>query len=714
MKKHFIVFLFFYLFLAGCASKESTPVEKGNNEYKESSIIFQQDGLAYQRQDIGLGEKYAFYFLINDDENESEINFYSQEFLSEKEPNEILIISYETIIFASDVYSKDGKDFFSILFWDDKKNLVRKDFDFEGNEVLSVSPIAEFEDYYSIADMAVLSDSRFFVVTDKMIYHFDNEGNCEDSFSCPGEYFIRTVHDSSRIAVSYKKANGVFVQSLTLDGEFENDAKKVTGDGNLLTYNGSNELVYADGSGIYLAGAENQPVVSFQGRNIKPDLIRTIKSDGEKFFLWGNTSDGNSAKLTILERKESEEENLDDSNRYDRFGRKIVYLYCICSMERDNRLGVIIDSFNEKESDFQIVVLNDSPGSQAFGGEISKLVIDGNTPDLIFSLYDSNLYKFGEEGLLEDLVPYIEASNNISMSDIDKNVCNGYTFNGKLIGLPAHIEFNTLWTIDSSGNERNFGWSYKDFFDWYTKEGTPAGPFTSKEYVFKKLMPPILDECIDINGNADFCNDSFKDYLKGIKELNISTEALGKKESMELTNRWLKESNMSWLGTSITGYDNLYSIGKIHGAEAQIVGYPSSDGEPVVYYDMPSLSILSVSEVKEEAYDFLEYYLTFVESEKSQLTQDYGYVYTLVKNRNASIDYVMDFVSDAVEKEYMEKSIGMTKILLEKAMQKDFRSEDITEMVWEEASAYFDSNKDLEETCKVIEGRVQTYLNEKK
>ena len=74
----------------------------------------------------------------------------------------------------------------------------------------------------------------------------------------------------------------------------------------------------------------------------------------------------------------------------------------------------------------------------------------------------------------------------------------------------------------------------------------------------------------------------------------------------------------------------------------------------------------------------------------------------------------MDSVSDAVEKEYMEKSIGMTKILLEKAMQKDFRSEDITEMVWEEASAYFDSNKDLEETCKVIEGRVQTYLNEKK
>lgn len=62
MKKHFIVFLFFFLFLTGCAFSKSTPVEENKIEYKESSIIFQQDGLAYQRQDIGLGENMLFIF----------------------------------------------------------------------------------------------------------------------------------------------------------------------------------------------------------------------------------------------------------------------------------------------------------------------------------------------------------------------------------------------------------------------------------------------------------------------------------------------------------------------------------------------------------------------------------------------------------------------------------------------------------------------------
>ena len=398
--------------------------------------------------------------------------------------------------------------------------------------------------------------------------------------------------------------------------------------------------------------------------------------------------------------------------RYDEAGNRLVSLYCFTDFDAD-RLDIIVKQFNKNASGCRIVMIK-PVGNDAYGGELTKMIAEGEAPDLIYSTYSTRLFKLVEDELIEDLIPYIEASDALSTSDLDDNVVKAYTVGGKLIGLPSTIMFDALWTIDNFEDKYEAGWTYDDFFDWMRRADTPGGPLTSKEYVLNHLFPPMFSKCVSEDGKADFINDTFKNLLSEIAKLNMSTKPLDKKESWQFLTE--HENAECWLGTSVISYDNLYQISAGRGRELNFVGYPSFDKKLVAYYDdMTSLSIVSASGVKDDAYAFVQYYITYMEGVRDQNLLPQSYIFTYLKNREASIQAAFESVKDdPVATKIMKYSVETADNLIKNAVCKDYKTDEVLEIVREEAMAYLNGEKRLDDVCNVIERRVQLHLDEGK
>jgi len=706
------------LVLMGCATNSNIVSDK-MMQYKENSTIYSQEGVAYQRHDIGIANNYVFYYILSDtDDGQLLSEVYAQNIDSNDAPKKIWYSRDDEIICASDAFIENEKEFYALLIASEEGEITRVNFDNAGNEIERILTNGEIGDFKNIVDMAVINNMAY-AVSETALYVIDGYGKATELKKCPGNRYRKVIScGDDAICTTYEKGADSYAQVMYLDGASKEKNYKISGDGSLITYDNKLGIIYSDGKGLNVIESDaSRLLFSYEGRNIRPDQIKVIKTDGDNILLWGNSSDGASTKLITLsltddfespDKKEKEKEKL------DRFGRRVIYLYSFIQ-PLDDRLSDIIDSFNERANDCQIVVMSHSDNESMYGNDIAKMISDGTFPDVLFSYYTPTIYKFAEDGLLENLLPYIEKSSTVSVSDFDENVLDGYTVNSELIGLPAYIMFDSLWTVDWLEAKTEIGWSYEDFFAWYKAAANPAGPLNSKEHLFEKIFTPLLNECIDATGTAHFDNEKFIYLLTSIKDLGISTKALGKKESFDIINEWNNDDKKCWLGTSIISYDNLYGIGYSHGKEANIVGYPSYDGNLIVYYDMPALSISAISEVKDDAYSFVQYYLTYIASENSPNIMNQNYIYTYKKNRQNSINASLELVKDnSTETQIMEKSIEAAELLLENARQKDYRTDYIVEIVKEESMSYFSGEKDIDETCKIINSRVQIYLDEAK
>ena len=152
-------------------------------------------------------------------------------------------------------------------------------------------------------------------------------------------------------------------------------------------------------------------------------------------------------------------------------------------------------------------------------------------------------------------------------------------------------------------------------------------------------------------------------------------------------------------------------------------GLPGQDGDSHVYVRLDDpMAILNGSDCKEQAFDFILYYVSLAEPlVKGDTEGSYGKSGNTWAFFSVWEKYLRDeiyeskrpYVSlDGREMFYTEEQCEQLKRLINDAVPETRTQRDVYGILMEEMVGYLNGGKGLEETCKTLQNRVTLYLQE--
>lgn len=296
------------------------------------------------------------------------------------------------------------------------------------------------------------------------------------------------------------------------------------------------------------------------------------------------------------------------------------------------------------------------------------------------------------------------------------------TYEDKLYAIPLSVNVRSLltrrdyWQGDS--------WTVEDILSVLEESNEIEGLFVdiggADEYFYNMyfmigmdiMRSPFLKD-----GNSGFDCQEFRELLVTIK--NMTHNAYNNSRPDD---RMLPLTDGNYLGTEclITTMKGFCNIFEKMGENANLVGYPSDMGSSH-YLQEAGMLVVNQNAMGKEGVRELVNDLLGLESQKhvgyaisvrkdipeAQLIYDKSsnaYIWTA----SAGNGFLLPAKADGSSylEEYMQ--------LLLNAEPASFASDELFDMVMEEANGYFSSDKSLDEVVDIIQNRVQLYLDERK
>ena len=370
---------------------------------------------------------------------------------------------------------------------------------------------------------------------------------------------------------------------------------------------------------------------------------------------------------------------------------------------------------------FRVVLTDYSVWNEISADVMKNEIIAGRIPDIIIFGSDPYSEKYREkyirQGMFTDLGPYLENDENFSADDLLSGVLRLGETNGVLYELPTWVAFELFSTGDDSVPD---GWTLREFIDWGNSHDRSVmnSNYTDRKKLLWYMLTCSMDEFIDEeNAVCDFDCDLFRDALTFAKDCRMS-------------------SGGSALNYRIIDAVDLWRNNKsdeARGNKKRLVGFPSGDGNGVRLNGGQIFTISRKSDVKDAAWRFIS--MAVAENGRNSVG-NFGFTKTQIRSAVDCVrdnSYVKYFAYDGTERsvppeEYTPDTFDTTKgvvvrldesdadeiiNLLDGAGKSVSENSKLWSIISEEAEIYFAGAKDLDETVKVIQSRVSTYISER-
>lgn len=403
----------------------------------------------------------------------------------------------------------------------------------------------------------------------------------------------------------------------------------------------------------------------------------------------------------------------------------------IVSFSPDTVLKQSVAEFNRTSSQYRVSI--ETYGADAYGIDdnadafalLNANLSSKNGPDIL-DLSSLGFGPYADDNLLEDLRPYIDNDNLISIANYPDNLLKGYTINGKLLCIPTSFYFRPLWAIGPRTASVQ-DWTIPEIMaltERYPDAPLFDPPRQDGESILESLCAPYLLEHF-VNwekGESDFDSEEFRNMLVWVK-------AQAEKPVSEAETGLIADSRLS-------KFIDFFSTAWNYNEDAIIRGCPSADGEG--YFSAiacNALGIVSGSKHKEGAWEFLRHFLSgddyephfptrtdllealaeeavtpryCLDEKGNRLKDSEGKDWILPKGQIYINGEPFEFF--ALEQSQADAVMAaMAKI--------DFSPRTVTEntileIVGQEARDFFQGRKTPEQVSAVIQSRVQTLLQE--
>ncbi len=510
----------------------------------------------------------------------------------------------------------------------------------------------------------------------------------------------------------------------------------------LIPGGGDYDLYYTDKGylcGYDLGAQEALPLFKWTGCDVDSNSVQLLRVEGD-------------GVIRGLSRESGGEEG-DERLEYFSISKvpcsavpqKTVLSMAVMYLDYNTQSAVI--KFNRSHDDVRIELMDYSEynSEEDWSAGLTKLnteIMAGNMPDII-SLTEQIPYRqLAAKGLLEDLYPYIEADEGFDREDFFPNVLSALEVDGRLCAACSGFSVQTVAGAASVVGDKP-GWTYEDYYAALATmpegcEGFDLG--TSRQSMLKTALALDMGSFVDWGaGTCNFDSDEFIKILEFAKQFPDKSvyedHEFGAEDS---TSTRISQGKQMLTTASFTGVDYiLCDLDRMFGGSSTCIGYPTSKGVGNILTMGDSYAMSSSCRDKEAAWQFLRGFLTREHQEKgsnlptnkkafdSQLEKAMELKY----QKDAKGNYILDengerkplavgLFSDGVNVYEVYAVTPRQAQQLREVIASSTKMADsdrsITDIVTQQASAYFAGQKSAQDVARLIQSKVNIYINEQR
>lgn len=729
------------IFLTGCTAPgvsgrgtADTAAEVPFYTRDTSQTVLQRDYNPYMME---FTENGVFYFVMESEIAEPQepdeaeyINVYRFYFQAYGEDKAVPVCEIKDgYVRDFSGFVKDGREHLAILWIGGEAHITECD---ETGESCSDMVIdGPFEGIDKSPILLAMTNGEFAVCVEEIVYLLDADGGIVKTIALEGAGIELLAAADGSVYVTYgKKEDGgasYCMAELDFTGGSTGKLRDLPGDSESVFVLGRDSGEEASGEFCFVSCSQDyafafqmdeegeERLIDLNKQSILSAQIKGIFGNCEEIKLVSMDRSDTSQGVILTTLTKADEEALNameaasqaNEEMYTEDGRRIVrvavpenYIY---------QIELHATKYNQI-SDTSFVEI------ERFSGMLEDYLGKGNRPDVIVLNDHTQIASFVEKGILTNLVPLFEAQDKYSLEELipeareilgadeGKNV---YAMTGRF-KLLIHASDGTEY--DARGKCTSM-----EFLRWYEaflNENGITG-MEDLENILYADVPSFYDET---TGEVFFTLDAFKELMRTYKELLDGHMG-------ELEFDYADDEDRTRKGRLAMGpyWHRAYSVSTLTVPGLRLSGIPTSDGSSCVYMRLDGpLGILSTSECKEAAFDFIMYYSELGEYCWDPQTYGLGQcteadfsVFERVL-REEIYETELPYYPSAARGDFYftEEQKEQLAELIASSIPETKTQREIFDLLMQEMESYFQGGKELDMACEILQNRASLYFAE--
>lgn len=603
--------------------------------------------------------------------------------------------------------------------------------------VLDVTAALKVDENFASASQLLLDDEgRIYVMCQRSVKLFEQDGSPAGSVSMAQNGYPHALArgKSGDIYVFYQDSSDLSRRGAKIDFE-----AKELGDafGNLpgqartgdICRGEKGDFFINDGSKVYEYDIESQ---SYE------EVLTWLDCDvvGSDVSRIERTEEG--ALFVIVENWRAQTEEAVFLNRRSASEVEPKTEIVLGLLYEDREIQTAVVDFNKRSDQYKVVIRTyvDSNAGESYTDGVRKLnldIVSGNSPD-IFDLSRLDIETLTLNGAVEDLTPYLESSSVLDKADYLENVLTGYTYGGKLAAIPHSFEIETVAGKTSDLGEE-MGWTLEEMLSF-------AKEHPQSQLIYNATKGSVMEFCMNSSmelfmdwesGETKFDSELFVRLLEFV---NTYPDVLKPQENPLEREELLRSGMVLLYPVSIMYFHEIQWYPFAFDEPVTYIGYPTADGSAAAVLDDSFdelYGISAASQNKEGAWTFIESCLNLpVESgfsprmsqlelqieEAKDYRKDESGEPKLDENGNLipahgsiGLGYGEYYYAYHIS---TDEEINWVMELLSIAKPQKSSDNQVMAIIEEEAQAFYAGQRTAEDVAEVIQGRVQTYMDERR
>lgn len=719
--------------LAGCGDKGKEGSSQKENGGSGKDYVYTAEYQSVDIKDMGnmTVNNDTVYFVEGNYNEETEE--YKQTVKSikigETEPSEIPI-TLETNSYMNSLYVDTDGNFLTVLnvTEGEGENSIQKYFlkryGMDGTELTSVdiSDLGKDEEYFYIQYMAVDSESNIYLTSgESCIWILDKDGNQIGKISTENWINSMFTLPNGKVAVSYwgNEGNAVLSEIDAAAKSFGKNYKNVPDANNGYVAGGENTIIGSNGNYVYsydISNETSEELFSWINCDINGDNIRSVfmMEDGRIFAVSQDWSEEETkTEFIYLTKKPAAEVTQKET-------------LTLGSMYVDTNVKKNVIQFNKTNEKYRIEVKEYATDDWEAGlSQLNNEIVSGNGPDII-DLSFGNAQLYIAKGILADLTPYVDA--DLNRGDYVEKAFNAYENDGKLYGIvPAFSVLTVMGKTSDVGEQQ--GWTIDDVMALIDSkpEGTELFAYCSKDTILYYMCNMSMDSFINWETGECTFNDGY--FEKVLEFANRFPKEVEYNEDDESVPSRIQSGKLLLQEIGISDMQSYQMYKEMFGEPVTFIGFPSNGGTGSYINTSGALGINAKTAHMDGAWEFLKSFLT-----EEYQTEDVQWNFPVLRSaldakfeEDMTPEYTEDENGQQIEQPKTTWGYDDFEVEIYAAKQEDVdavkalidsvdgvvnNSEEISNIITEEAAAFFEGQKSAKDVADIIQSRVKIYVNE--
>lgn len=382
-------------------------------------------------------------------------------------------------------------------------------------------------------------------------------------------------------------------------------------------------------------------------------------------------------------------------------------LHLTCWIE-DMELDRLIEMFEETHPGVTIEVKAYYDDAEDFSTATSRMnaeLATGGDVDLYYLENAIDVMALVNAGLLADLYPLMESDESFATDEYYENIWESMELYGSLYEISAGFQIGAIVGAQTLLGDRT-GWTIEEYQAFEAQQPDPETLLPqTRSSMLNWMMAYAMFDYIDVGaGTCSFDSDSFTKWLEFVASFPVNVDNTIAAEA---------QTRGSWF----SGLYEYIQRRDEFGDALQFVGFPSDGAYSPCIETLLSFGISSQTEQTGLCWEFIKMML-------SQEYQEQVIAYSSFPMRKSVFEDQLSasmlpsteegalVSSDSILGPLTQEESDKLRELVSSLSVIRFRYADVTNIIEEEASSFFNGAKTADDVAKIIQNRVGIYLSE--